>query len=40
LNPDTLMRLWDAVKPVVDALGAARTTARMRFLREKLRARG
>ena len=40
LNPDTLSKLWDAVKPAVDALGASRTTARMRFLREKLRARG
>jgi len=38
LNPDTLSKLWDAVKPVIDAFGSARTTARMRFLREKLRA--
>lgn len=36
LDPDTLSVVWDNVKPVIDILGSARTTARMRFIREKL----
>ena len=36
LDPDVLSAVWDNVKPVIDILGSARTTARMRFIREKL----
>ena len=36
LDPAVLEKLWEAVKPVVDVLGAARLQARARFIREKL----
>ena len=38
LDPAVLEKLWETVKPVVDTFGAVRASARMRFLREKLRA--
>jgi len=36
LDPAVLERLWETVKPVIDALGSARLEARTRFIREKL----
>jgi len=38
LDSGVLEAIWENVKPVIDILGSARASARMRFIREKLRA--